>query len=909
VTEFENRYPKEVFPEIATGLPETILVVDDNRQIADFLTDSLLPGLGYHTFWAKDGRTALEKIRKHTISLILLDKQLPDHSGLEILKLLTEEGYRIPTILITAHGSEQVAVDAFRLGVQDYLTKPIDSEELNNAISRALKLSRLTREKDLLNIRLQRQVSWLKALSKVGQSVTSTLELDEVLRRIVEAGVQMTHAEEGFLALLDKSSDQLYLRAVKNIDEEKSKTLRLPVNDSLVGLVLESRLPFRSTSKTQGDTLKVSTGFLVHSLLHVPLISKGNVIGVLSVDNQVNRREFTESDEVILTSLADYATVAIENANLYERAQKEIHDRKRAEIALRASEKRYELAVQGAKDGLWDWDLNSNRVYYSTRWKAMLGYSEGEIGNQPDEWFNRVHPSDLDKLRLQVTAHVDGAYPDFENEHRILHKDGTYRWVLARGLAVKENEGLVFRMAGSLTDVTLRKTQQEKLIHDALHDALTGLPNRALFQDRLRLAIERCKRRVNYSFAVLFLDMDRFKDVNDSLGHLAGDQLLIKIGELIRKGLRATDTIARFGGDEFVVLLDDINDAQAATRVANWIQEELAKSIHVSGQDIAISASIGIVLSTTAYNRPADVLRDADIAMYYAKSKGKKRHQVFEPLMRERLMERLSLESELRLALERDELRVYYQPIISLQFNQLIGFEALARWQHPSRGLLFPRDFLPIAEESGLIIPIDRWVLREATRQMREWQTKVPKMPKLRISINISSRHITQPDLIDHVRQALSESGLDPRNLKLEISEHTMMDRDKEIDDLFAGLQSLGIQIQIDDFGIGFSSLSYLSNYPINALKIDQNFVRKMAKDESQKKIVKAIIELTHRLGVDVIAEGVETNKQLEQLKQLECEYGQGYLISKPLDKDEVQALLFELYSAEVLSALHKSEV
>jgi EAL domain-containing protein (putative c-di-GMP-specific phosphodiesterase class I) len=269
----------------------------------------------------------------------------------------------------------------------------------------------------------------------------------------------------------------------------------------------------------------------------------------------------------------------------------------------------------------------------------------------------------------------------------------------------------------------------------------------------------------------------------------------------------------------------------------------------------------------------------------------------------------LSLESELRVALERDELRVFYQPIISLQYGQLIGFEALVRWQHPTRGLLFPRDFIPIAEESGLIIPIDRWVLRQASRQMRSWQTQIQNVPLLTISVNISHRQINQPDLLEKVNQILVETGFDPKCLKLEISEHTILSQDHEMNDLFKGLQSLGIQIQIEDFGIGFSSLSYLSNYPINALKIDQALVDKMSKDESQMKIIVAIIELTHRLGVGVIAEGVETTAQMEQLKQMECEFGQGYLISKPLNEDEVRTFLMELFSAEVLSTLTGTKV
>ena len=604
---------------------ETILVVDDNLQISNFLVRELLPSLGYKTLAAHTGKAGLELLRANQVSLMLLDMQLPDFTGLDLLRQLAKEGRKTPTILFTAHGSLEIAVDAFRLGVQDYLTKPVDAECLNAAISRALNETRLIQEKELLTNRLKEQVTWLKVLSKVGQSVTSSLNLDDVLKRIVEAGVHLTHAEEGFLALLDNPSNQLYLRAVKNIDEEKSKTLRLPVNDSLVGKVLQTRRPIRTMTKSIDQSLKVSTGFLVHSLLHVPLITRGRVFGVLSVDNQISRREFSDADENILLSLADYAAVAIENANLFEQAHSELRERKRTEQALRESERRYELAARGANDGIWDWDLTTNQIYFSSRWKAMLGYEENEIGNTLSEWFDRVHPEDLESLRLDISSHTSGVTSHFEKEFRMLHKDGTYLWMLARGMAVQEKEAFTNRMAGSLTDITLRKITADKLRYDAFHDALTNLANRALFIDRLNLAVERSKRRKDYTFAVLFLDLDRFKDVNDSLGHSIGDKLIIAVSQLLAKGLRSMDTVARLGGDEFVILLDDIKDLNAAVRVANWIQKELTTPLRISDHEILITASIGIVLSTIGYNQPEHVLRDADIAMYYAKSKGKAR--------------------------------------------------------------------------------------------------------------------------------------------------------------------------------------------------------------------------------------------------------------------------------------------
>lgn len=888
---------------------ERILVVDDNRQIAQFLVDELLPSLGYEASWVRDGKTALEYLANQPVSLMLLDIQLPDFSGLDVLRALAKEGIKIPTILVTAHGSEQIAVDAFRLGVQDYLTKPLDPESLNISITRALQTTRLAREKEILTNRLKGQITSLKVLSRVGKSVTSTLDLDEVLRRIVEAGVHLTRAEEGFLALVENQSQQLYLRAVKNIDQDKSKVIRLLVTDPIISFVLQSGKPYRSQSSSASQSLKVSTGFLVYSLLHVPLISKGKVIGVLSVDNQIKRREFTDSDEAILASLADFATVAIENASLYEKAQQEIQDRMRIEQALRESEKRYELAVLGANDGIWDWDLSTNTVYYSPRWKAMLGYSDEDIGTSPEEWFNRIHPSDKEKLRLDLAAHLNGASEHFENEYRILHKDGTFRWVLARGLAVKEPQGIVHRMAGSLTDITIRKSAEEKLMHDALHDALTGLPNRALLLDRINLAMERARRRENYAYAVLFLDLDRFKDVNDSLGHLMGDQLLQHTAALLSSGLRTTDTIARLGGDEFVILLDDTQNTQAAIRVANWIKEQLSRPIRLSDQDIFISASIGIVLSTTEYTNAEEILRDADIAMYYAKTQGKNRYAIFAPFMREQIMERLSLESELRLALAQGEIDVVYQPIISLQDGHLAGFEALARWNHAKRGQLLAKEFIPIAEECGLVQAIDTWVLEKACLQMQTWRREIPQAHNLTISVNLSGKHLAMKEMVGEIERILQQADLPPENLHIEFGERTIINQDRPFAYLVNRLRKLGIQVQIDDFGIGYSSLSQLSSFPIQALKIDQTFIKKMTTDENQLKIVQSIIDLTHRLGLGVIAEGIESNTQLDQLQQMDCDFGQGFLISKPLEAGEAKELLHQPYLLDPVRQIEETVV
>ncbi len=872
---------------------ETVFVIDDNRQIANFLVGTLLPSLGYETLVAYDGKSALKIVKEHHryIDLIILDLQLPDTTGLELLRQMQSEDYSIPTILFTAHGSEQVAVDAFRLGVQDYLHKPVDEDALREAITRALSGSRLRREKAALTVQLQEQVSWLTTLSKVGQSVTSTLDLDEVLRRIVEAGVQLTHADEGFIALLDDESGQLYLRAVKNIDEDIIRTMRLPVSDSLVGNVIQQKRPMRASQSTGDSLLKVSTGYLVHSLMHVPILSKGIPLGVLSVDNRSSKRPFQDKDEAVLRSLADYAAIALENAGLYHQAQEDLAERRRMEVALRESEERYALAVRGANDGLWDWDMRTHRVYYSPRWKSMLGYSEDEVKSTPGEWFDRLHPDDVDQVKVHFSAHLKGLTPHFESEHRIRHKDGSYRWMLCRGIAVWDEKGQVTRIAGSQTDITARKVAEQRLLHDAFYDSLTDLPNRALFLDRLKHVIDVVKRRPNFLYAVLFLDIDRFKDINDSMGHTLGDEFLAEVGGLLRSTLRPADTVARLGGDEFVILLEDINDISDATLVANRIQEKLTTTPLLSEHTLFVTASIGIVLSVSGYERPEDVLRDADIAMYRAKANGRARYEIFDQMMRERIMERLALESELRQALERSELDVHYQPIVSLQTGRVIGIEALARWRHPNHGMIMPGRFIPLAEETGLIIDIDRWVLRQACMHTREWQLELQLDPPLSVNVNISGKQFSQPDLVDIVDRVLQESGLEADQLHLEITESVIMENFEHTAETLRQLRDLGVQIEIDDFGVGYSSLNYLSRFPLNALKIDRSFIAMMA-DESSLKIIQAIVQLTHGLGLGVIAEGVETTEQLSVLKEIGGECIQGRIVAMPVDRKEVHVLL-----------------
>ena len=564
---------------------------------------------------------------------------------------------------------------------------------------------------------------------------------------------------------------------------------------------------------------------------------------------------------------------------------------KRAQEALKESEERYALAARGSNDGLWDWNLSANIVHFSPRWKAMLGCQEGEIGDRPEEWFDRIHDADRERVKEEIATHQKGLTPHFESEHRVLHKDGSFRWMLSRGVAVHDASGNTLRMAGSQTDITEGKVS----------DPLTGLPNRLLFIDRVGRLIKHLKRRKNHMFAVLFMDLDGFKMINDSLGHLIGDQLLLGVAKRLGKCLRSTDTVARLGetftvarlgGDEFTVLLDDIKDPSDAKGAADRLLKALASPFLLGGKEVFTSVSIGIALSNPGYEQPEDILRDADTAMYRAKSLGKARYEVFDADMRAGMMARLQLETDLRGAVERGEFRNFYQPIVALDSGEIVGFEALSRWQHPTRGLVGPNEFIPVAEETGLIRELGWWNLREACRQISEWRAGSIANRHLTISVNLSAKQFSQPNLVEDIRKLLLELALPPEALKLEITESTVMADPSVAVEMLQQMKSLGIRLAIDDFGTGYSSLSYLHRFPLDTLKIDRSFISTMCEGGEGMEIARTILPMANSLRLDVVAEGVETVQQVAMLKKLECKYGQGFYFSRPLSAEGTTALL-----------------
>lgn len=870
---------------------EKILVVDDNRQLGDFIAYRLLPNLGYESRIVYNGASAIEAIHKEQPSLVLLDLELPDMTGLDIMRRLIGENLHIPTILFTAHGSEQIAAEAFRLGVHDYLVKPVEPERLEASIAGALTETRLRQETERLTQELKEQVGWLSALSKVGQSVTSSLDLDEVLRRIIDAAIQISQAEEGFIALLDQSTGLFHIRAIRPPSTQTSQAEQTPIQDTLMSMAVRSGRPVRKSVDSNTASLKISTGLLVQSLLYVPIYSRGRSLGVLAVANRVARRYFTHRDETVLGSLVDYAAVALENANLYEQARREIAERRRMETALRESEERYALAIHGANDGLWDWNLKTNQVYYSPRWKSMLGYDENDIGGDPQEWLKRIHPHDLEGFKAALTAHLQKSSPQvggvsaahFELEHRMLTRSGDYRWMLARGLAVRAPDGSPTRIAGSLSDISERKLAEDSLRHAAFTDELTQLPNRAQVLERLKNVVHKSQPVGKPLYAVLYLDLDGFKFVNDSLGHPAGDQLLVAVSQILEDEIRSQDMVARLGGDEFVVLLEGIPDAAYAIKSAQRIIDHLARPIYLEQHQARVTTgtSIGIVLSSLGYTNAEDVLRDADIAMYAAKSRGKGVYEMYDPMMRQRILRRMRLEADLQMAIENKELVMFYQPLVSLDDERLLGFEALVHWRHPEFGLLAASEFIPLAQESGIIAPIDWWVFGEACRQAQSWKAALPQSQTLKMYVNLTSSLIARPDLLENINNILKQTGLDAHTLGLEIKENLATAHLNTSSRIINELRAMGIEVLLDNFGAGSSSLLNLKRLAVDGFKIDKSFIQNIEEDGIHSAIVSMMVNLAHDLGLRITAEGVENDVQHEVLKAIGCDIGQGYLYSQ----------------------------
>lgn len=592
--------------------------------------------------------------------------------------------------------------------------------------------------------------------------------------------------------------------------------------------------------------------------------------------------------EAIELGANDYVTKPVDYPVAMARIRSHL-GRKVAERALRESEQRYALAARGADDGLWDWDVSANTVYYSPRWKQMLGYTDGEIGHDPEEWFSRVAKQDRPELEANIRDYWSAKNNSrFEHEHRVVHKDGTYRWVLCRGLAVRDHSGAVVRMTGWTTDVTETRA----------YDSLTGLPNRLLFDVRLKRAIEQRREAPHELFAVFFLDLDGFKLVNDTFGHGVGDQLLVAVASRLKNGLRRAPsgiddgTIARLGGDEFAVLLEHLDSQESAERIAERLINSLRAPFQLDEREVFCTASLGIAMSSLGCESPGEIVRDADTAMYRAKTTGKNCWAVFDIEMRNLVVARLELQNDLQRALQNDELVTFYQPKVDLHSGSICGFEALVRWNHPRRGLLNPTEFVPIAEDNMTIVQIGRWVLRTACEQIREWNQRPGAERELTVSVNVSPRQVYSTGFVETVRSIIQTTRISPRWLDLELTEIMLLDNMDEAIRVMQGIKELGVGLKLDDFGTGYSCLSYLCKLPFDTLKIDRSFIEDGSRYCANQEVVKTILAMANELGMKVVAEGIESEEQAHALAVMGCQYGQGYYFSRPVPPKSVESLL-----------------
>ena len=555
---------------------------------------------------------------------------------------------------------------------------------------------------------------------------------------------------------------------------------------------------------------------------------------------------------------------------------------KYSQEALKRSEERYALVARGTNDGIWDWDLLKNEVYYSPRWREMLQLEE--IDPSPEQWLNRIHVEDRTRVDSQIEKHLTGLSPQFETELRMRRDDGSFRWMLCRGLAVWDDNGHPYRMAGSLTDITEGKVA----------DALTGLPNRVLFREKLDRNIAKRQRRSDYQFALLYLDLDNFKLINDSLGHEAGDRLLVAVARRLESSLRITDSmVSRLGGDEFAIILEGIQNPMNAVQVANRILSGVSAPISLgSAREVFASVSVGIAVSDDLCDDAISMMQAADTAMYHAKEQGKSCYRVFAVEMKEHATRRLDVNNELCHAVERDELYLHYQPIVSLSSSRVVGFEALVRWKHPRLGRISPAEFIPVAEDSGLILTLGRQVLEKACRQMAQWIQEDSRFAQLQVSVNLSNRQLCDERILSDVTGTLQRTGLSGKNLRLEVTESTIMENPEQGTRILAQLREHGVKVAIDDFGTGYSSLASIHDIAPDCVKIDRSFIDTLANCNDKQTIVRAIIAVAEGMDLDVVAEGIETLEQRDLLLEMGCDLAQGFLFSRPLAPEALRAYI-----------------
>ncbi|MEH2409797.1 EAL domain-containing protein [Nostoc sp.] len=810
-----------------------ILIVED-EFIVGMDIQKRLEKSGYTVLGIVDtGEEAIEKAADDSLDLVLMDIILKGKmDGVESAQIIHNK-FNIPVIYLTVDADERTLERAKVTDPFGYIIKPFKEKELKFNIEISI-------SKHRIQTKLKQNEQWLNTILKsIGDGVITSDAFGAVtfINPVAEIMTGWKYADA-----FGKKVTEVF-----NIADEKTRTkIESPIRQ-----VLESGVTVHLPQQTM-LIARNGTEILINDSIAPIKEDDGKITGAVLVFQDITERK------QVLEKLA--------------RHQQE-----------------FKALVEYAPDIISRFNTQLRYVYVNPAIKKVTGISpETFIGKTNAELDLPSEFCGIYDHKLQQVFQTKQE-TEFECSLAIALETEHYHTRLVPELA---SDGSVYFVMSIAHNITALKVAEAQLIHDAFHDVLTGLPNRALFMERVERALMSAKRRVDYIFAVLFLDLDRFKVVNDSLGHMIGDQLLTALARILENCLRAGDTVARLGGDEFTILLDNLSNIDDVITVVERIHQALTSAFKLSGNEVFTTVSIGIALSNPSYNLPEELLRDADIAMYHAKALGKARHQIFDSTMYSQVTKLLELEMALRRAVERREFLIHYQPIVLLETYKIIGFEALVRWQHPEHGLVFPDNFIPLAEETGLIIPIGYWVLGEACRQMHAWQIQFPADPPLRISVNISTKQFSQSGLIKQIKQIIQETGLEGSNLKLEITESVLMENIQSLPFILLQLQEMNIELHLDDFGTGYSSLSYLQRFSSTALKIDRSFIAKIDTNGENLEIIQAIITLAQSLNKDVIAEGIETVEQLAQLRAMKCKYAQGYFFCKPLDSKSIERLM-----------------
>ena len=841
------------FPVDTTQQSLKVLLVEDDKidQLA-FTRLIRASNLPYDYTIAGSLKEAQYALEADSFDVAVVDFYLGDGTALDLLNQITTQN--LPFIVATGSGDEKVAVQLIQRGAYDYLIKDPERHYLT-----------------VLPITLQKAVDH--------KHHQECLRLLTYAIHNVQDGLYIVDRENR-LIFINNTLSQICGCAPESVIHQPIQALNQPALSRFITSEQSNRKDFCSLVgeieivRPDGSSF---TAFLSESCLQE---GEGKVyVGLL---RDISRLKHVEQDlrtaRDSLEQQVEQRTAELKQANRALKA--EIRQHKLTEARLRGSERRYASLAAAVPVGIFRTDIANNCIYVNERWCQIAGLAPEEA--TASNWQHCVHPDDRTWVKAELKKVVDEQYPG-QIEHRVQRPDGTVTWVYGQSVPEYNEAGQVVGCVGTLTDINELKQAQELIIHNALHDPLTNLPNRTLLLERLKLAIQRSKRLEEYHYAVLFIDLDRFKVVNDSLGHSIGDRLLIDIAKRLKICLRDADLVARLGGDEFVILLEDIESTDTVVHIAERILSDCRTPLIINGHEIFMGLSMGIVLGSQDYHRASDLIRDADIAMYRSKDEGKSRYTFFNAVMHTQALQRLDLETALCKAIEQEEFIVYYQPIVDLQDRRLSGVEALVRWQHPTRGLISPTDFIPIAEETGLIVQLDEWVLRQACHQMAQWQQQFPHQFPFRVNVNLSAKDLRDGNLHRTIESILSDTGISGDLITLELTESMLIEETSQTINILEQLVDKRVHISIDDFGTGYSSLSYLHRLPVHSLKIDRSFVSQIRPGNRNSKVVNIIVALSNQLDLKVVAEGIETDEQLQWLRSLGCDFGQGLSLFQAL--------------------------